>query len=128
MSEDLKTFKAPKVEVTVSKQYEISIAGKSLGTFTEAGELCGMKQLNGESGTVVIDCPSHFEEILATLFSGDSEPFKASVMKASPDIIHAMQKAIEDARKQREQDAAGDVEASEDVERKPVTEPEGEQE
>lgn len=102
--EDMKTFKAPRVEVTVTKQYNLSVAGKSLGTFSEVGELCGMKQLIAQDGnSVVIDCPNQFEEIIATLFSNrESESFKASVMKASPAIVAAMQKAIDEYKAKKE--------------------------
>lgn len=101
MEEELKTFKMPKVDVKVEKTYSISIAGKSLGRFREVGEFCGMKQLTGPDGSIVIDCPSGMEEIIQTLLVAgeEPEPFKAGVVKASPAIVGAMQAIIEDARR-----------------------------
>lgn len=104
-NEGMKTFKAPRVEVTVTKQYTLSIAGRVLGTFREVGELCGMKQLisNEDGNSVVIDCPSKFEEFIIDMLTGtESEPFKASVMKASPSIVAAMQKAIDEYKSKKE--------------------------
>ena len=95
MSENLKTMKAPVVEVRVEKRYIVSVAGMKLGSFREADTMCNMKQLVGSEGTLVIDVPSSLDEVLATLFAaGQSEPFKAAVIKASPAIIQAMQDAI----------------------------------
>ena len=92
--EDLKTFKAPVVEVKIEKTYTISVADRSLGTFTEAGEMCGMKQLTGPNGTIVIDTPVGFEDILSHIFNSSSESFRTGIIKASPLIIESMKKII----------------------------------
>jgi hypothetical protein len=102
MEEEFRAFKMPKVDVKVEKIYSLSIAGKSLGRFREVGKgLCGMKQLTGPDGSIVIDCPTGMDEIIQTLLVAEEEmePFKAGVVKASPAIVGAMQAIIEDARR-----------------------------
>jgi hypothetical protein len=104
-AEDLKRFKqTPVVEVRVEKQYIVSIAGKKVGEFRETGELCGMKQLTGKAGILVIDCPDQMGEILATIFASNErgEPFKAGIIKASPDLILKMKEITAAAKAEHE--------------------------
>jgi len=124
--QDLRTFRAPRIDVRVEKQYILSVAGDELGRFREVDEMCGMKELTGPKGTVILDCPDKLTEVLATLFAtGESESFKASVMKASPSIIAAMQEAVDKAKAEREEDARGDIAGRPDgLKREPVDAPE----
>ena len=96
--EDLKTFRAPKVEVKITKSYSLSYTGTELGVFEEKGELCGMKQLDGLTGMVVINSPSTFKEIIDTMFDKNEVTFSAEILKASPSIIQTMQKSLEAAK------------------------------
>ena len=105
----MKTMDAPQVEIKLEKRYRVKVAGKQLSdAFREVNTMCGMKQLVGEKGdVVVVDVPDKFEEILASLFAGEEDKFiDATLIKASPSILKEMQKAIREAKEHLSQEPA----------------------
>ena len=97
----MKSMKAPKIEIRAEMRYVVRVAGKEMESrYRQVGEMCGMKELRDERGCcIVVDTPDEFGEVLNRLF-GTEEYTKVSLIKASPQVIEEMEEIIAEARHQ----------------------------
>jgi len=101
MSEDMKSMKAPKIEVRAERRYVIRVAGTELSSrFKEVGQMCGLKQLIDEDGRVmVVDTPNDFMDIVSAILGDGKDEFATvGLIKASPQLIEEIQAAVEAAK------------------------------
>ena len=101
MSDDMKCMKAPRIEIRAETHYVIRVAGKDLKErFRETGHMCGMKQLtDSRDMTMVVDVPEDFMDIVNTILGDNKEYVKASLVKASPQLIEELTDMVNMSKK-----------------------------
>ena len=105
MSEEMKSMKAPKIEIRVERRYVVRVAGRELRSrFKETDQMSGLKELKDDSGLVmVIDTSDDFMDIINTILGNDGEYVKVSLIKAAPLLIDEIQEIIKAAKTEGEQ-------------------------
>jgi len=100
MSEDMKTMKAPKLEIRAETRYVVRVGGREMrARFRQTNEMCGMKQLVDERGRVmVVDVPDALMDVLSKVLGRDDEYIKVSLIKASDEVTNEIRTLIAEAK------------------------------